>query len=259
MEILNFIILGIVQGVTEFLPISSSGHLILAREFLNIQTEFGLTHDAIFQLATTLAVCIYFRKDIYELIKSINNGDSNNKKLLSGIIIGTIPAIFFGFILEGQMDTIFRDVRLVAITMFVGSVIIYFAEIISKQNKELTLKNSFLIGLFQSLALIPGMSRSGMTISGGLFLGLKRESAIRFSFLLSIPILIGSGLKKTLDLFSTGANNDFGILVFVGAIASFVVGIASIHFLISYLKKNTMMVFVIYRIIVGIILLVAFL
>lgn len=262
MNILDSIILGIVQGLTEFLPISSSGHLILTREILGEQDFYGLAYDAVLQFATTIAIIVYFKKDIYNLIKvffKIIQKKETHKKdviLFYSILVGTIPALLIGLFLEDYMDTIFRNSLLVVITLLLGSLVMLFAEKFSKKisvKQELSIKKSVLIGFFQSLALIPGMSRSGMTISGGLFLGLNREESTRFAFLLAFPILIGSGLKKVFDLYKEGLIIEIGSAIIVGSITAFIVGLLAIHFLINYLKKNTLLIFVWYRIILAII------
>lgn len=256
MEIFNAIILGLIQGLTEFLPISSSGHLIIFRDFLGLSSQNSLAYDAILQLATTLAIIVYFRKDLFQAFLKIKNRQIDkvfiNKIIF--IIIATIPAVILGLLLENYMETIFRNSLLVALTALLGAVVMYFADkfnqkILSKQN--LNYKKSFIIGLFQSLALIPGMSRSGMTISGGLFMNLKRETAVRFSFLMAIPILLGSGAKKFLDLYQTNALNDLSFSLFVGVVTAFVSGLWAINFLIKYLKNNSFKNFIIYRIVLA--------
>jgi undecaprenyl-diphosphatase len=233
---IHTIILGIVQGLTEFIPVSSSGHLILAREFLTIHGN-DLAFDAVLQLATILAVAVYFWKDLWGLLY--------DWKKLKIIILATIPAVVFGLLLEKYMETVFRNVLLVAIMLAVGSFIMLLSEYFSTKDKTLTLKNGFIIGLFQCLALIPGMSRSGMTISGGLFTGLSREEATRFSFLLSFPIILGSGLKKALDI------QTFDLSFGLAFITAFIVGLGAIHFLIKFLKNHSLRAFAWYRILLA--------
>lgn len=258
MEIVNSVILGIIQGATEFIPVSSSGHLILAREFLDMQVDYGLAFDAVLQLATTLAVFVYFRKDIFGLIKNFFKFifrkfvDAKELILLKAVILGTIPAVVIGFLIEDKMDTIFRNPVLVAGSLIVGGLIMFFAEKFGKQNSDLNVKRGIGVGFFQALALVPGFSRSGMTISGGLFFGLKREEATRFAFVLASPILLGAGLKKLLDLGSTGLLESVGSELFFGSVASFLVGLLAIHFLVTFLKRNTMNAFVVYRFILAI-------
>jgi undecaprenyl-diphosphatase len=264
MEIVNSVILGIIQGATEFIPVSSSGHLILVRDWLNINVDYGLAFDAVLQLATTFAVLVYFKKDIFSLAKNffrlISKKHIEVKELilLKAVIFGTIPAIVIGFLLEDFMDTLFRSSFLVAMTLIFGGLIMFFAEKFAKKiidKKDLSVKRGIGIGFFQSLALIPGFSRSGMTISGGLFLGLKREDATRFSFVLAFPILLGAGLKKLLDLGSVGILESVGTELLVGSAVSFLVGLLAIHFLVTFLKKHTLNAFVIYRFVLAVVVL----
>lgn len=283
------IILGIVQGLTEFLPISSSGHLVIARDFFGFGLQNTLSFDAILQLATTFSILVYFRNDILKLAKDFlkivlkKSVSKKDKNMVYGIIIATIPAIIIGLLLEDYMDTVFRNVELVSLTLVIGAGIMLFAEKISsvgslekgknglskneiahhKTGSEIiggdvmTKPKALIIGLFQSLALVPGMSRSGMTISGGLFMGLSRVEATRFAFLMAFPILFGSGMKKLFDI-TGGVAGGIDASLIVGSIASFVVGLLAIHFLIKYLSKNSLKVFIWYRVILAVVLLLIF-
>lgn len=264
MDILSGTLLGIVQGLTEFLPISSSGHLILAREFLGFQSEIDLSYDAVLQLATALAVLVYFWKTFWELLRSVASWIRGRgirhiqKVLLLALIIGTIPAVILGLFLEEYMATTFRSAELVATTLVLGALVMFFAEKYAemKQTAPLTVKKGLLIGFFQSLALMPGMSRSGMTISGGLFFGLTREEATRFSFLLAFPVIFGAGLKKFLELNSSGVLGDINISLFAGAFTAFIVGMLAIHYLLKYLRNHTLTIFIVYRILFAVIIFV---
>src|SRR3989344_159372 len=206
MSLLDAVVLGLVQGITEFLPISSSGHLVLMREWLDISQVGALTVDAVLQLATACAVLLYFRKDITRVVATFFQWvsrkplDENEKKLLVALMLGTIPAVLAGMLLEDLMETTFRNPMLVALTLIIGSIVLFIAERVGKGDKGIHGRKGLGIGLFKVLALVPGFSRSGATISGGLFLGLSKVEATRFSFLLSIPILLGSGLKKLTEL-----------------------------------------------------------
>lgn len=248
------IILGAVQGLTEFLPISSSGHLILAREILHLNTTLGLSVDAVLQLATSLAVLVYFWRDFWQLLVSFfkmvtgKSVEAPQKTLLWAIVLGTIPAIIAGLLLEKEMETIFRSASLVAVMLLLGSLLFWVAERYAKQNESLTLKKGLIVGLFQCLALVPGVSRSGATISGGLLFGLTRADAAKFGFLLSFPITFGSGLKKLLELFQTGATATIGPELLLGSFVSFLVGIAVIHYLLRFLRTHTLSVFIWYRV-----------
>lgn len=253
MNIISAIILGFIEGATEFIPVSSTGHLIIARKFLGLQLE-GLAFDAVLQLSASFAVIVYFRKDIYNLILSFfkwitrQKIEKAEKILFLAIIFGTIPAIVIGLLLETKMETIFRNTDLVAGALIIGSVLFWIAEKFAKNDKELTLKKGIVIGFFQSLALVPGISRSGATISGGLLLGLTREMAVRFSFLLSLPILLGAGSLKVWEVRSELFTNEFGLVLFIGSVISFVTALFAINFLIKYLKNHNLNVFIWYRI-----------
>jgi undecaprenyl-diphosphatase len=260
------IILGFVQGITEFIPISSSGHLIIAREILGIQESDSLSFDAILQLATALSLLFYFRKDIWSVAKNAINFisgktvEAKDKTLLLAIGFGTIPVVIFGLLFESMMETVFRNVELVALTLILGSFLFWFAdkyyEKYSTKTRELTYGKGILIGLFQCLALIPGMSRSGSTISGGLLLGLNKDDAVRFSFLLSFPILFGAGLKKLFEDRGDLLVGDFGGSLLLGSLTAFITGLFAILFLIKYLKNHNFTVFIWYR--VGLALLILF-
>ena len=264
LSIIDSIILGAVQGITEFLPISSSGHLIIARDILGMSQEGGLAFDAILQLATVCAVILYFRKDIWDLIVNVLKGfqDKEKNKLTIYLIVGTIPAVVLGLLLESRMETIFRSIHVVILTLVIGSVVMFIADKIFAKREvksELTIKKSIIIGLFQSLALFPGMSRSGMSISGGYFMGLSKDLAVRFSFLLAVPIIFGSGLVKLIEIIQEPSLVSGGVSVLItGFISAFVFGWIAIDFLLKFLKTNTFTVFVVYRLLLVGVLLVLF-
>jgi undecaprenyl-diphosphatase len=250
MTIIDAIILGVVQGLTEFIPVSSSGHLILARELFGLPKS-GLAFDAVLQLATALAAALYFRRDLARMIRAVlglltGSPAPREDTTLAGIIVlGTVPAVALGLMAEQAMETAFRNTALVAIALILGSVLMAFAEYMYRGGvRSIRLRHALPLGFFQSLALIPGVSRSGATISGGMLMGLSREDATRASFLLSVPILLGSGAKKALEL---AGSHDTAAPVIAGSVAAFVVGLAAIRFLMSYLKTRGLMPFVIYR------------
>ncbi|MCX6703641.1 MAG: undecaprenyl-diphosphatase UppP [Candidatus Zambryskibacteria bacterium] len=276
MGYIDAIILGAVQGLTEFLPVSSSGHLLIARAFLNLPLAGTLTFDAVLQCATVLAVLIYFSRDLWGIVLSgirfvLQKPISHTEKTyLWAIVLGTIPAIVFGLLLESKMDSMFRNIHLVAAALLAGSALMYAAQKYAEEtsprgtlgettspmsdigeNQGLTVKKGIIIGFFQSLALVPGISRSGATISGGLFAGLSREEATRFSFLLSVPILVGSGLKKLLEV-NFGAPDALLGPLFLGSLVSFIIGLLAIHYFIKYLKNHTLTAFIWYRIILAV-------
>lgn len=264
MDIFSASILGLVQGLTEFLPISSTGHLILAREFFGFSPQNGLAVDAFLHLATALAVVMYFRKDLLRLIKSFfifPKAEKKDQTLIVALIVGTIPAVILGLLLQDHIDTAFRSTELVAYALIAGSVIFVIAEMLYRWYSKrvhrdgINIRHGLTIGLFQALALIPGMSRSGMTISGGMMLGYTREEAARFAFLLSFPIILAGGGLKVKELIDTGAFGVDILPLFVGAVVAFISALAAIHFLISFLKKHSILWFAGYRVILAIIVL----
>lgn len=253
------IILGMVQGLTEFLPISSTGHLILARELFAAEDTYALAFDAVLHLATALAVIVYFLKDIGILINTalrklsrlpVNRSDAI---LLYALLAGTIPAVVFGLALESTMETLFRSPLLVAGVLVVGSVLFMYAEWVymhTSQTNTLDVPKGLKIGLFQSLALIPGMSRSGATIAGGMLLGFSRSEAARFAFLLAVPVILGAGAKKLLELLVQNGAVDW-VSVGLGATSAFITGFFAIHFMLSFVRKHTLWPFIWYRIILA--------
>lgn len=271
MEALDAIVLGVVQGVTEFLPISSSGHLILARELLGVETEHGLAVDAVLQLVTALAVVLYFRADIGRLIADawrLVRGvavPAESRTMLGALAVGTVPAVLAGLLLEEMMDTVFRDPMLVAWVLLAGSGLLAFAEwVYARRNASasslaaheavpsaLTLRTALSIGCFQALALVPGVSRSGATIAGGMLLGLTREHAARFAFLLMVPIVLGAGSKKLLELGGAGIAQSEWHMLALASLAAFVSGVASVHYLLKFLRHHSLLVFVAYRVLLA--------
>jgi undecaprenyl-diphosphatase len=257
MHYFEAIILGVVQGITEFLPISSSGHLILARELLGIESEYGLAVDATLHFATACAVILYFRKDILRLVQTAyalvcrRATQRADRTLLFALALGTIPAVVFGLLFEDTIDTAFRSAELVAWVLLAGSALFLLAEwVLSRyrENTQLTVGKSICIGFFQALALIPGMSRSGATMSSAMLLGMSRADAARFAFLLSVPIILGAGGLKFLELsVSEMGAGEWG-MVGLATLSAFLSGLLCIHYLLKYLKDHTLMVFVVYRV-----------
>lgn len=241
-------ILGFVQGLTELLPISSSGHLIIVRDILGISIPNSLLFDVLLHLATVLAIIIFFWRDIKRMI--IN--PIEEKVMWLAIIIGTIPAVFFGLILEGK----FRSTGVVVVSLILGSILFFVSERLAKQDREVAAKRGLWIGFFQALALIPGVSRSGSTISGGLLFGLRREEAARFSFLLGVPIIIGAGLFEVLKSYDLIVGGGIDASVIFGFVVAFVTALFAIKYLMVYLKNHRLNVFGWYRIILAIIVLI---
>lgn len=259
MGIFEAIALGVVQGLTEFLPVSSSGHLILARELFGIESEYALAFDAILHLATASAVVLYFYRDITVLtntaLRKLSRLPVNERDvtLLYALAAGTVPAVLLGLTLESVMATLFRNPLLVAGVLVAGSLLFMYAEWVymhQHQQNEMNVKKGIKIGLFQCLALVPGMSRSGSAIVGGMLMGLTRSEAARFAFLLAVPLMLGAGGKKLLELITTDAAIAWAS-VLVGAITAFVVGLLAIHFMLSFVRKHTLWPFIWYRIILA--------
>ncbi|MEB8342011.1 undecaprenyl-diphosphate phosphatase [Streptomyces endophyticus] len=264
-------ILGLVQGLTEFLPISSSAHLRLTAAFAGWHDP-GAAFTAITQLGTETAVVIYFRKDIARIISAWFR--SLTDKTMRGdhdaqmgwlVIVGSIPIGVLGVTFKDQIEGPFRDLRLTATTLIVMGVVLGIADRLAaraeaggrhraaharKELKDLSVKDGLIYGLCQALALVPGVSRSGATISGGLFLGYTRESAARYSFLLAIPAVLASGVFELKDA-SEGGHVSWGPTVFATLIA-FGVGYAVIAWLMRFISTRSFMPFVYYRIILGI-------
>jgi len=267
MDIFSGIILGLIQGITEFLPVSSTGHLVLAHTVLGIEDSSSLAFDALLHLATALAVIVYFFDEIFVLVQTVlrklGRLPVNEKDFLmvKALAIGTIPAVVFGLLLESEMENLFRNPILVAVVLVVGSLFFMYAEYVyqnSFHTGEIDTKTGLKIGFFQTLALIPGMSRSGSTIAGGMILGLSRSDAARFSFLLALPVILGAGAKKILELLSSHAAVQWLPIGF-GAVTAFIVGLLAIHFMISFVQKHTLWPFIWYRItLAGFVLFVAF-
>jgi undecaprenyl-diphosphatase len=269
MNIFQSIILGIIQGLTEFLPISSTAHLRIVPALLGWQDP-GAAFTAVIQFGTLVAVFIYFRKDILTItiafIKSIQTRNiSYNRDALLGwmIAFGTIPIVFFGLLFKKNIETNLRSLYVISASMIILAVVLMIAEVIVKKRTVLNVKQKslddiswkevILIGFAQAVALIPGSSRSGTTITGGLFAGLNRETAARFSFLISLPSVFAAGIlelvKARHELFATNIGTEN---IIIATIVSGVVGYAAIAFLLSYLKSHTTYLFIIYRIVVGI-------
>ncbi|MDP2302229.1 MAG: undecaprenyl-diphosphatase UppP [Ignavibacteria bacterium] len=271
MSFFEALILGIVQGLTEFLPISSTGHLTLAGKSMGLisNDQQWTAFIAIIQLGTLVAILIYFWKDIINILIAFFNENIFNRKKYSEqqlnsklgwlIIIGTIPVVVIGLgfkdIIEGAFT---KNLFVISISLIVLAIILAIAEKTAKFKKEMkdiTILDSLLIGLAQAVALIPGSSRSGTTITGGLFIGLNRETAARFSFLLSIPAIFASGMLQLYQEIGNISSGDEIVNLIVATVASAISGYFAIDFLLKFLRKNSTFVFIYYRIGLGLIIL----
>jgi undecaprenyl-diphosphatase len=257
MTLFEIIILAIIQGITEFLPVSSSAHLILPSEVLGWNNQ-GMAFDVAVHVGSLLAVMIYFRHDIVRLTlafftQGLSRQQSQDSKLAWCLIIGTIPAVILGFLFKDIVEIYGRSALIIAISTIGFGLLLWYADRSSKLTKtisDITWKNALVIGLAQACALIPGTSRSGITMTAGLMLGLNRHSAARFSFLLSIPVILGAGTLATYDLLQVSTGVDWRALLF-GALFSFVSAYACIYLFLTWITKIGMLPFVIYRLILG--------
>lgn len=254
MELIKSIILGIIQGLTEFLPVSSSGHLVLAKHFLNFEFSSNVAFEVFLHLGSVLAVIIFYRKDILELLASLvkfkdnSNEHVHNRNTIYYLLVATIVTGVGYFLFDDKIESFFdtsksTNIYLVSIFLSVTGLIIFISDklTVSELNYRLGIKKSILVGIAQSFALLPGISRSGSTIAMGIFVGMKREDAARFSFLLSLPAILGANLLK-LDELTKLSSSDMIIFV-AGAAAAFVSGMLVISALIRLVKNKKLKYF----------------
>jgi undecaprenyl-diphosphatase len=278
MDFINAIILGLVQGLTEFLPISSSAHIRIVGELLGTGADPGAQFTAIIQLGTEAAVLLYFWRDIVRIVgawfRSLfgriprNDPDARMGWL---VIIGSIPIVVLGVLFQTRIETTFRSLWIVAVTLIVFGILLGVADYVGSKTRrlrELTWGHGIIFGFAQALALIPGVSRSGGTITAGLFMGYQRRAAARYSFLLALPAVFGSGFfqlykavkepcTKTLEAAGTCTVEIFGPAeTAVATLVAFVVGLVVIAFFMSYISRRSFLPFVIYRIVLGVVLIV---
>lgn len=262
MDAFQAIILGIVQGLTEFLPISSTAHLRLVPAFAGWDDP-GTAFTAVVQLGTMAAVLLYFRNDLWNIarawLRSLRDPAARgtlDARLGWYLIVGTIPISILGLAFKDKIETDARQLVLIGIALIVLGVVLEIAEKVGRKEREvesLTMRDGILIGCAQACALVPGVSRSGSTISAGLFLGLTREAAARYSFLLSVPAVVLSGLFELKDVGDGGGAG--AVPTIIATIFAFIVGYASIAWLLKYLTKHPVTIFVVYRIVLGVVVL----
>jgi len=272
LNIIEAILLGIIQGITEFLPISSTAHLTIAGKIMNLisaeNPERWTAFIAVIQLGTMMAVIIYFWKDLYSIVKEFLKENlierkkfvqqNLNSKLGWFIMIGTLPIVVIGLLFKNAIEGAFtKDLIVISISLIVLGIILAVAEKagnFKRDIKDLKWYDALIVGLAQAVALIPGSSRSGTTITASLFLGLTRETAARFSFLLSIPAVLASGLLEFAES-AKYLNQSMALNLIVATIVSVISGYLAIDFLLKFLRKNTTFIFIYYRIFIGIIIL----
>ena len=257
---LQFFLIGIIQGVTEFLPISSSGHLVLFTQLTNWEDQ-GLFTDIAVHFGTLFAVVIYLRKDIYYFLTNIFQFKLFEDQIIFKIILATLPAIILGYFIYDYVSLYFRSIQLIALSSIVFAIILFFADRVKMESKgwnRVTYIEALIVGLFQVLAFIPGASRAGVTVTGARLLGYDRVNAARFSMILSIPIILAS---MTLSLINV-LNEEYVAVnlyqSFFASLVAFITALLSIIFLMRFIKKANFNIFIIYRIVLGIILLVIY-
>ncbi len=265
MDTIQIIILAIVQGLTEFLPVSSSAHLILVPMLFQWPDQ-GLVFDVAVHVGSLIAVLIYFRVEVIDMLVAwtrslVGGGATSNSRLGWWVILGTVPAVIVGFFFKGFIESDLRPPAplgpwVIAITTIVFGLLLWFADTRkSKQRSEYELKlpDVLTIGLFQAIALIPGTSRSGITMTAGLLLGMTRQAAARFSFLLSIPLILASGVLQTAELMQSVQSIDWFALSVAIILSAISAGLC-IHFFLRLIERVGMMPFVIYRLLLGVVL-----
>lgn len=263
MDLLRAVVLGVVQGLTEFLPISSSAHLAIVPKLLGWEDP-GAAYTAVVQIGTELAVVLYFWRDIWTIgsgwVRGVFSSEARTEpewRMGWFIIIGSLPIVVLGLLLQDLIDSEFRNLVVIGTTLIVLGVVLGIAERVGRKIKpleQMNARDAVLLGLAQAGALVPGVSRSGATISMGLFLGYERAVATRYAFLLAIPAVVGAGVYKLKDI---GGDNAYGVgPTIVGTVISFVVGLAVIHWLLRYVSTRSYAPFVAYRIGLGALVLI---
>ena len=254
MNLLEAILLGILQGLTEFLPISSSGHLVLAEHLLGVTTP-GLLFEVVVHLGSLFSILIVFRKDLLDLLQSL--GTKQTQHFILTIIVGTIPAVLVGLLFKGWFESAFNDIMLVAGALLFTGFTLIITRFAKPRGIELTIPIGLVIGFAQSIAITPGISRAGITITIALFLGIAGSKAARFSFLLAIPAIIGAGLLMGLDLYSTGFGEILTLSMIVAFFSSLLVGIIALKWLMKTLRSSQFHWFGVYCLLIGLVTLIS--
>lgn len=256
MEIIDAIILGIIQGLTEFLPVSSSGHLELGKAILGDHSipKESLLFTVVLHFATALSTIVVFRKDIVEIVKGLFSFKWNDDtKFVVKIIVSMIPAVIVGLFFEEELEQLFGgNILLVGCMLIVTAILLFLADKAKDTSKKVSFKNAFVIGISQAIAMLPGISRSGATISTSVLLGNDKTKAARFSFLMVVPLILGKIAKDVLSGDLTYESHNFTVLS-VGFLAAFVAGLFACTWMITLVKKSKLSYFAIYCVIVGII------
>jgi len=259
MDVIDAIILGIIQGLTEFLPVSSSGHLELGKAILGDipDPKESLLFTVVLHFATALSTMVVFRKDIYEIIRGILKFQWNeDMEFLAKIVVSMIPAVVVGLFFEQQLEALFGgNILLVGCMLIITALLLFLADKAKNTNKKVSFSNAFVIGISQAIAMLPGISRSGATISTSVLLGNDKTKAARFSFLMVVPLIFGKIAKDILSGEISTQSQNFAALS-IGFIAAFVAGLFACTWMIALVRKSKLSYFAIYCVIVGIIAIV---
>lgn len=262
MDSFQAVVLAFIQGITEFLPVSSSGHLVLVPELLGWQDQ-GLAFDVMVHLGTLTAVVVYFRNEVGLILRDtlatlFGGKQTEHSRLGWQVAFATIPVGLAGLFWGDQIETLLRDPRYIAIAMIASAAVLWWVDKNNRQLRDiraLSWRDILVIGIAQAIALIPGVSRSGMTITAGLFMGLNRDSASRFSFLMAIPVIVLAGGLKTVELLQSAAPVDWRLML-IGVSVSALVAFACIHWFLGFIRRYTMAPFALYLLMLGIFVLV---
>lgn len=269
MTLIDAIILGVLQGLTEFLPVSSSGHLVLGQEVLGVLHGENITFEVFVHFGTLLSIVVIFYKDIAEVFRSLLKGiinpseigslikNDSHFRLAFLIVFATIPAGVVGIVGKSGIEQAFTSVTFVGVMLLITGTVLFITKFAKpRSDKEVGWLSAFIIGCAQAFAILPGISRAGMTISSGLFLGVSREQAARFSFLLAIPAIFGATLLETFELSAEPIDGSFILVLIVGSIAAFVSGYIAIKTIFFVLKKDKFSYFSFYCLAVGLIVVI---
>lgn len=255
MELIKSLLIGIVQGLTEFLPVSSSGHIEIFKELFDYSPENGLVFTVMLHLATALSTVVVFRKEIVKLLKGLFQFKNNDEtRFVLFIVISMIPAVLVGLFLEEKIEILFdRNMLLVGSMLLLTALILLWSDRIKTGEQHITAGNAFLLGVVQAIAILPGISRSGSTIAAAVILRVKRVTAASFSFLMVLPLIAGASAKKMLDGSESGASwsEAFSSDIIIGAIGAFIAGILACRWMILLVQKSRLRYFAYYCLLAG--------
>lgn len=253
MDWLSALILGIIQGLTEFLPVSSSGHLELGKEILNVEAKENLIFTVVVHGATVLSTIVVFRKDIFQLItEGIKFKNNTETHYILKIVLSMVPVVILGLLFEDEINKLFDgNILLVGAMLILTAILLAFTYYAKEKSKDISYKNAFLIGIAQAIAVMPGISRSGSTIAVGLLLGIKKEHVAKFSFLMVILPILGANVKKIMDGGLAQAESIGTLPLVIGFTAAFLSGLLACKWMINIINKGKLIYFAIYCLVIG--------